>query len=193
MSARAIFDESEAAIGEGRQWLSVLLIYEDFSTGLRAKLLCDQVVNSLKLEVDFRVSLWRFDILREPALLERATDEAAKADIVFLSAHGPSDLPTAINLWFNQWLERRRDEPCALVVPLDVNAQDSAVAAQVIGWLQAAAGPKGVTVFPHFGEPPPSEGDLTIEAIHRRAHTKTATLDDIQRWPGSNSHFGINE
>ena len=41
----------EAAAGEGRQWLDVLLMDEDFSTGLRARRLLDEVVNSLNLPV----------------------------------------------------------------------------------------------------------------------------------------------
>jgi len=59
----------------------VLLVYEDFSTGLRARQTFEEVASQLELDADFEVNLWRFDLLRESALRERAAIEAAKADM----------------------------------------------------------------------------------------------------------------
>ena len=51
MKSLGINNPGEAAAGEGRQWLDVLLMYEDFSTGLRARRLLDEVMNSLNLPI----------------------------------------------------------------------------------------------------------------------------------------------
>jgi hypothetical protein len=102
-----IDNEGAAAVGEAMGRLDVVLVYEDFSTGLRARQAFEQVVRQLEMEADFNVDLWEFDLLREPALRERAAKEAAKANILFLSAHGQGELPGTVNLWLKQWLEHR--------------------------------------------------------------------------------------
>ena len=117
-------NRGETPAREEKPGLDVMLMNEDFSTGLRARGLLDEVVNSLILEVDFQANLWRFDLLDEPALLELAANEAAKADIVFVSAHVQHDLPASIYLWFKQWLVRKGCEPCALAVVLDPSTEE---------------------------------------------------------------------
>jgi len=152
MSSLDIEYHGEAVTGEATGRLDVLLVYEDFSTGLRARQAFDKVACQLKPDTDFKVDLWKFDLLREPALLEWAATEAAKADIVFLSAHGQDQLPKAAHSWLEQWFERRGGEPCALVVLLDKAPGDAAGAGQTWEALRAAALAAGVDVFHHSAE-----------------------------------------
>ena len=72
MNALKTGNRGGAPAREARPGLDVLLMYEDLSTGLRARRLLDEVVTSLNLEVDFQANLWRFDLLGEPGLLELA-------------------------------------------------------------------------------------------------------------------------
>ena len=186
---------SEAPAPEERRWLDVLLMYQDISTGLRARRLLDHVAISLKLEVDFRVSLWKFDLLREPALLEQATEEAAKADLVFFSAHGPRDVPAAVNLWFQRWLGRKTGEPCALPVLLDLNSRDTAATNLLLETLRALAGPAGVDVFFDPADTPLAEWAAIDQDLRRRAETRTELLEKMPHRMESPSHrdWGINE
>jgi len=86
-------NDAKACINEKGDSPGVLLLYQDFSTGVRARQALDQVVRQFDLGADFKVVLWRFDLLREPEVRERAATEAATADIVFLSAHSLAEIP----------------------------------------------------------------------------------------------------
>ena len=101
------------------------MVYEDVATGLRAKEALDQTMLRLTVDTDVHVNAWRFDLLCEPALHQQAVNEAAAAEIVFVSAHGREELPAAVRLWFHDWLARRGGEPCALAVSLDAEARET--------------------------------------------------------------------
>jgi hypothetical protein len=188
-------NRGEAPVREEKPGLDVLLMYEDLSTGLRARRLLHEVMNSLNLEVDFQANLWRFDLLGEPALLELAADEAAKADIVFVSAHGQHDLPAAIHLWFNRWLARKGSEPCALAVVLDPNTRNAPARNRMLEAMGTVGGPAGVEVFVHAAEAPESHWESAVQDIHWRAETRTAVLEEILHRSELSSYrnWGINE
>jgi len=195
MNSRGTNNPGAAAAGEGRQWLDVLLMDEDFSTGLRARRLLDEVVNSLNLEIDSRANLWRFDLLGEPALLELAADEAAKADIVFVSAHGQHDLPAAIHSWFKQWLARKGSEPCALAVVLDPSTKEAPERNRMLEALGTVGAPAGVEVFVHAAEAPESHWESAVQDIHWRGETRMAVLEEMLHRAELSSYreWGINE
>lgn len=188
-------NESKAAAGEAIGGVDVLLVYEDFSTGLRARQVFEQVARQLELEADFNVDLWKFDLLREPALLEWAANEAVKADLVFLSAHGQGELPGTVNMWLRRWLERRGGEPCALVVLIDTLAGDTGAANQMLEALRATALAAGVDVFLHAAEALPTERQPVLDEIHPYPETRTASPDElfhgVELHP--NRDWGINE
>ena len=117
------------------------------STGLRANQVLDGVVDALKLDLDFLRSLWRMDFLCQPALLEQAVEDAAKADIVFLSVHGRNELPAGAISWLNLWLARKGTEPGALALLVDPSERDSPAAAETLGLLQPPPGRQGWKCF----------------------------------------------
>jgi len=181
--------------GEATGRLDVLLAYEDFSTGLRARQSFEKVARQLELNAAFKVNLWRFDLLREPGLLERATTEAANADIVFLSAHGRGELPGMAKLWLEHWFERRGAEPCALVVLLDMLAGDTAAVNQVWETLRAAAVAAGVDVFLHAAEALQTGGQPAADAIRAHPESRPAPPGEALHIVEGHSyrHWGINE
>jgi hypothetical protein len=185
----------EVVVREEKRELEVLLMYEDFGTGLRARRLLDGVVNSLDLEVDFRVNLWRLDLLREPALLQRATVEAAHADMVFLAVHGENELPAAVHLWLNRWLEHKGSEPCALAVVLDPASEEAPARSRAMEALNTVARLTGVDLFVQAAQPPPTEWESAVQDIQRRAVTRTGLLDEMLHRQELSSHrdWGINE
>ena len=173
--------------------LNVLLLYEDFGCGLRARRGFEQTVRQLDLLADFNISLWRFDLLWNPGIRDQALHEATLAELIFVSAHGQTELPAQVHLWLESWLIQKPAEPGALVLSLDAEHQASATATRMISALQAIAGPAGVEVFPHFGTSPTAEEGLAAENLHRRAVTRTTVLDNILTHPEYPSHWGINE
>ncbi len=102
--------DAGSAAGKEPLRLDVLAVYEDFATGLRARQTLDQTVQRLEADADVQVNLWRFDLLREPALRQQAAEEAAEADIVFVSMHGQSELPEQRQLVVRGvvWTQKRR-------------------------------------------------------------------------------------
>ena len=188
-------NDGEVAVSRRMPQLDVLLVYEDFSAGLRARQALDRILRQLELEADFNVNLWRFDLLREPALLERAANEAAKAWLVFLSAHSQGELPGTVNLWFKQWLERRGGEPCALAVLLDTLAVDPAEASQRLQALRASALAAGVDVFVQAADAFQTERESIARDLHRRGETRTALPEEILHRvePHPYPDWGINE
>jgi len=189
----AIFDEGEAARGEVQLTLDAMLIYEDLSTGLRAKRVLEHAARLLPTAPNFKLAIWRFDLLREPCWHRTALNEASVAVIGVVSAHGRKDLPKVALNWLKQWLKRKSDESRALIVSLDDTSRDSASAAQTIAWLQSEARARDVAVFPHFGGTPRREGGLAMDGAENSASAKTVELADIWRRPERRSDSGINE
>ncbi|SPE52716.1 hypothetical protein SBV1_1580012 [Verrucomicrobia bacterium] len=173
--------------------LYVQLVYEDAQTGLRARYALDRLADALKLEADFHVELLRFNLLSDPALREAALEQAARADILLVSAHGWGGLPATVSLWLKEWLASDPGRPRALVLSLDVDAGNSAAASRLLESFQAVAASAGVEVFPHFSDALGTDRTLTIESLQHRAEAKTSLLDETMRRIEPYSHWGLNE
>ena len=184
--------EAGTSCGEAPLKLTVLVIYEDLRTGLRAMQMLDRTVHGLEATVDVEVNLWRVDLLREPALREQSGKEAAKADILFLSTHGKGELPATFSSWFEEWFRSRRGEPSALAVSLDADAKDTSGTPPEVEALGAEARRAGVDVFLHVGNTDLQSGQ---EDIHPRAKTNVMLAPGVAhetQWHPFR-HWGINE
>jgi hypothetical protein len=170
-----------------------VLVYEDLCTGLRAKVVLEWVEHLFPGAPLFNLAMWRFDLLSKSTVREAALHETCAALIVLLSAHGGRKLPKGVKAWFEQWIKRKSDDPCALVISLDESSRDCDSATQMISLLQARAKETDISVFPHFSQTPRREGDLTLDGTEKRVQAKTAMLNDLQRWSESCQHWGINE
>jgi hypothetical protein len=122
--------------------LSVLLVYEDSVTGLRAKHSLDALPDHLRMKSAIATSLWRCDLLKAVWLREQAALEAAAADVIIISLHALTELPDEVREWLNRWLVHKEDRPCALGVLLDGDRKgrsaDHSVAAYVQKYAEAA-------------------------------------------------------
>ena len=81
-----------------------VMAYESASVAKIAKEKWDYVVHALQSHYDFELRLWKFDILRIPELRNEAINDAAQAQLVFVAAHGPGELPLQVKEWIEQWL-----------------------------------------------------------------------------------------
>jgi hypothetical protein len=193
MNSHELQDEGEADLSEVPSTMTAALVYEDLTTGMRARYVLESAALLLPGAPHFSIGMWRFDVLRMVRMREIALKAASVAVIVLLSGHGSRALPRAVMVWVNRWLECKSDQPCALVVSLDEKSRESASAAQMIFWLRAEAKAKDVAVFPRFGATPFLEGDPAIETAHRLSQMRAATLENPKRWPDFHSEWGINE
>ncbi len=193
MKAPKTGTRSAIAFREKRSRLHVVLVYEDFATGTRAKSLFDQLSDQPELNAVFSLNLWRFDLLREPELNRRAVENAATADIIVFSAHGQADPPAEIQLWFYHWLQKTGDQPAALVVSLDSDNAELSSENRTLKFIRSLVEPVGVDVFPHFGEPMAEKSEWTTDWVEQRVNARSSLLEGILHQRSSYEHWGLNE
>ncbi len=133
-----------------KAWLKVVVVYEDFATGIRAKNAFDRLLSRMGEMSDFDMNLWRFDLLGDQKLSAVAANEAAGADLIMLSAHGGADLPVSIKIWLGRWLSKRDNKASALVVSLDRNQFNSPDENQLLNFLNALTSRANVDLIPHY-------------------------------------------
>ncbi len=195
MNSTRVATGSDASVGGERLRGHATVLYEDFSTGLRARQTFEEVARQAGCELDFELALWRFDLLLEPKLFKQAAHEAEAAEVVLLSGHGRREWPDAVKRWLLKWLATRGSEPSALAVSLDSNARDIPATVEALNVLRDAVGLHGVDVFLHLGETPSMPQEFSFKEIQRRAETTMSLVSESERRFGDQSyqHWGLNE
>jgi hypothetical protein len=110
---------------ESTSTLNVVVAYEDFLTGKKAKETCDFLAENLGTTCQVNNQMWKFDVLSILKLRDMAVNDALQADIVMVSCHGGDELPEAVREWLRAWLERA-PEAIALVGLFDCTPEQSA-------------------------------------------------------------------
>ena len=173
--------------------LRVQLVYEDAETGLRARQTLEHLVPGLRNSADLELGLWRFDVLNDPGLRELAKSELAEADILFLSAHGRSNLPAYVRSHLTHWLARRSAEPRALVVSLDAADEASVSAHQLLASLRDWGAFAGVEVITHLAQTGAISGKGVRASSANGAATQSNGFEGLLISVDSYPHWGINE
>ena len=175
--------------------MHVAVLYEAFSTGLRARQVIQEVARLIDFELDFDLTLWRFDLLPQPDLLPLVAHEAKMADFVLLSGHGDRELPAAVKQRCLNWLANRGKEPSAFAVSLDATAKDILGTMATLNRLQSAAALAGVDVLVSLCDAPHKAEQFTLADIRHRAEATTLVLEESLRERATQSyqHWGINE
>lgn len=94
---------------------NVVIMYEDFGTGTRAKKGLDYVAEELGNDLEFRNSMWRLDVLQEPKVNIRAASALAEADLLMISLRGDRQLSAKIRALIDERLAQTANHNCALV------------------------------------------------------------------------------
>jgi len=173
--------------------LDVIILYEDFGTGLRAKRSLDLLPGHLRANAKLSTRLWRTELLSDPFLCEQAAREAAAADVVILSMHGQGALPVEVQAWLSCWLRHKEKRPYALGVLLDPAEVKQGGENAVVGYMQRLAATAQVDLFYGFSEAPMTQLDPAMEDIDRRAHQSSSLLDDMLKRTDAHRWWGINE
>src|SRR5258708_18500047 len=103
----------------------VVIVHEDFSTGLAAKQLFDQLFDRFDSGGKHQFKMWEFSALRLMGPRAQAVREAAQAPIVCLSAHGDNSLLVGVKDWAERWAREAAQNPSALVVLLAAGARSA--------------------------------------------------------------------
>jgi hypothetical protein len=108
---------------------NVMIIYEDCGTGKLAKKGLDYITEELGNDLEFRHTMWRFDILQDPKLNLLATPALAEADLLIISFRGEEKLRADIRVLIGTWLTEKSNCDCALVALFEgqASAADNSV------------------------------------------------------------------
>ena len=134
---------------DGGPKFNVTIIYEDSAAGRRAKHFYDKVIWELLSECDFNLELWSFQVLGIRQIGKSAARAAAQADLVILSMHGNTELPTQARNWIERWSRLVVDNKPALVVLLDQTQAKSAKVDSTLRYLGNVAHRNGISFYPH--------------------------------------------
>jgi hypothetical protein len=124
---------------------NVVIMYEDFGTGARAKKGLDYVAEELGNDFEFRHTMWRLDILQDPKLNTLAAPALAEADLLIISLRGEGQLPVKIRALIDTRLKEETNRDCALVALFETAA--SATRSPVYACLANLARQHGLDFF----------------------------------------------
>lgn len=127
-----------------RPTFNVLMVYEDFETGKRAKETYDFLVSHLDCTCEFMSRVWKFEVLGIPELVELAIEDAVAADLVIISSHGGKALPPQVADWMDRWMAVGTHNTMALVALFECSPEE---ASGVREQLREAANRKGIKFF----------------------------------------------
>jgi hypothetical protein len=88
----------------GAPVFSVVVVFEDFSTGERARRAYDFLAANLTHEWQISSQMWKFELLAIPELREMAANDAATANLIIVSSRGDRELPAHVKDWIEMWL-----------------------------------------------------------------------------------------
>jgi hypothetical protein len=103
MNASALTDEAVV-----RQVWKAVVLYSERESGKQAAQLLERVAQRAGAPESCESSLWRFDVMENPAVAREALYEARDAHIVLLSAQGIHRPPHWLMEWLEIWAMTRR-------------------------------------------------------------------------------------
>ena len=171
----------------------IVMVYEDFATGLRAKQMFDHLIRDLGARLVFHSRLWKFDVLQLPPYRDMAAADAGEADLVIFAAHGTTELPNGVKTWIDQWLLQARPGPRALVSLVDTREESSTATSASCTYLREVAARGGMAYFCPRSSGPEEESGFSLERLRERAETKSSMIEEILRQTSPHPRWGINE
>ena len=141
----------------------VLIMYEDFGTGKRAKKGLDYVAEELGNDFEFRHSMWRLDILQDPKLNILAAPALAEADLLIISLRGEGQIPAKIRVLIDTWLAEKANRDCALVALFEAAA--SATRSSVYACLANLARQHGLDFLEQAVSEPEDQEEPSLKLV----------------------------
>jgi hypothetical protein len=181
----------KAVRAETRPLFEVLVVYEDFVAGRRAGDTCSFLLSQLGDEFEFRSEMWKFEILRNPKLVEIAAAEALEADVIIVASRGTAPLPREVTNWIERWLPLRVERTGALIIAqIEGSMILKRAATAVYAYLEKVAATAKMDFLPHFfagaEKASPSRPPLAPEV-------SSPHWDELIQRPATTRHWGINE
>lgn len=119
---------------------SVVAVYDDFSSGIRAKEALEWLEHSLNSNMDFRSTVWSFRSLERQDVRANSLREAATADVLIIAASEMETVPDQIKIWIDSIFQHQRDGRAVLVALHDGDEGPCASPGPLCSYLEHQAG-----------------------------------------------------
>ncbi|MBI5773406.1 MAG: hypothetical protein HZA89_06650 [Verrucomicrobia bacterium] len=166
---------------------NVLIVYEDFASGWRAKTICQNLVRECGGDCEFQQTMWKFDALKISRLKDIAAEEAAGADMIIISTQSDSPLAEEVKSWIELWAVEKVPQNRSLVSMSISDASPAGGTGSAHSYLERVAQRAHMDFFAKTVEPE-DEDEFTA-----------SRLEPARRMGGSfqlgaaNRHYGINK
>ena len=173
-------------------FFEVVLAYQDFSCGIRAKEFFDRLVRNHGSLFRFLCHLWKFDVLAAPEFRGQTIAEAMNADMIVIAPCAQAELPASVKRWIERWRREPRTQG-ALEALLDGLEPQSPTVSTVCSYLRDIAHTSQMRFF--CNALPPSEMVFASPVELLQRSETSAYLENGVRFRdfATQSHWGINE
>ena len=178
---------------ENKQAINVVLVYEDYATGLRAKRLYDDLCRQLEPECEVNQSMWKFEVLGMPRLGVVAAEEAAEADMIIISMSGENELPGKVRDWLETWVGEKAGQSSALVALFDEVEEEESQIEAIQSHLRQVARRGGMSFFADPAGVPEWESGHAPERIRVQVEETSPVWASAISYDPPLRHWGINE
>lgn len=173
--------------------LDVLILYEDFVTGLRAAKRLDQVRELCGGAGEIRVTLLKLDCLLQPELREEGANNAPAAEVVLMSLHGDRPLEVPIERWLMKWIGQHGDHQSALGVLFDADKQAAEPVKETLLRLEEVMRLSPADLLVGFGPSMESDAETRLEQTKQGIQPFLMATGGARGQFDGYSHWGLNE
>ena len=164
---------------------SAVVIYEDPSIRERAVHFCEGLVDGQR-NSGINLDWWSFPVLSEPKMSHSAVEKAAGADVVVFAMAASGDLPEAIKLWIEKWLNKRGEREGAIVGLLEPEDRWHEMVSFREIYLRHAARRAGMDYLSHAAPTLRRAIPDSLDSFNERAGRMTSVMDEIlQKHPAA--------
>ncbi|KAB2660674.1 MAG: hypothetical protein DVB31_13635 [Verrucomicrobia bacterium] len=130
----------------------LVVAYDEYEAGNRTRHLTDGLSERARHLPAVDSSVWKFDIIGMPHMLELAVMDAVVADCVVIATGADGELPAAITDWIDGWVRERNGNPAMLMALIGSDEAVEPSAPVIAPYLGAIAARAGMKFVCHTGD-----------------------------------------
>jgi hypothetical protein len=171
----------------------IVLLHDNPVSGLRGTSILARLAGKMTGEDEkMNTETWKFEVLLQPALRERAASRMREANMIVISADGGSELPEHIKIWMENTLSERQNREAAIVALLNWESVMSRELPRLGSYLQELAVKSGLDFFCNHDAWRPRQEPVNPPAVSGGEDHWGASRDLVPQDTGGQG-WGIND
>lgn len=176
-----------------RPVFNVVLAYDEYAGGIRAKEFFDALVLDHGESFQFICHLWKFEVLREPRLFDAAARDAFEADMIVLALSENQELPAEVRRWIEHWLPSKQTASGALVALLGDQPGQAGGATSVGATLRQLAERANAQFFCKEIAWPSMDSHFPVQITNAQLREEPRQFASLPSPYAGQSRWGLNE